>query len=298
MNYSPDGKTFTSDSFANTFGLWRVVDGTISDGLKKHSAVRAITYSPDGKTIAFISYKKISVYIGSNKDSGETIKLWNATDDSLVTIEHERYSPYDTVHALAYSPDGKTLASAGSDKTIKLWNTADGSLILILKGHGDQVLSITYSPDGKTLASAGSDKTIKLWNTADGSLVNSLNSHDDSVRAVAYSPDGQMLASASSDKTVKLWNMTDGSLIATLKEHEGVYAIAYSPDGKTLASVSGDDGKGRTVKIWGVDFDLNLDALMIRACNWLCDYLSYNPNVSAGDKKLLEGCSESKLKQS
>ncbi|MHC5746560.1 MAG: nSTAND1 domain-containing NTPase [Nostoc sp.] len=285
MDYSPDGKTFTSDSFASTFGLWKVVDDTISNGLKRHGAVRAITYSPDGKTIAFISYKKTPFsIIGSNKDSDETIKLWNTTDDSLITI---RNSHDYSVHALAYSPDGRILASASFDKTIKFWNTTDGSLVLILKGHGDQVFAITYSPDGKTLASGSKDRTIKLWNTADGSLVNSLNSHDDTVRAVTYSPDGQMLASGSSDGTVKLWNMTDGSLIATLRGHKGVYAIAYSPDGKTLAS-SGNDSKGRTVKIWSVDFELNLDALMVQACGWLHDYLSHNPNVSASDKKLLE----------
>ena len=171
---------------------------------------------------------------------------------------------------------------------------ADGSLLFSLKGHNSMVKDVVYSPDGKKLASASSDNTVKLWNVADGSLIFCLEGHNSTVNDVVYSPDGKKLASASADNTVKLWNVADGSLISSLEGHsDAVSALAYSPDGKTIASASSD----HTVKLWDVNFDLNLDALMVRACDWLHDYLTHNPNVSTSDQRLLEGTSASQLEQ-
>jgi WD40 repeat protein len=76
----------------------------------------------------------------------------------------------DIVYSVAFSPDGKTIASASDDKTIKLWNL-EGKLLKTLSGHGDRVYSVAFSPDGKTIASASIDKTIKLWNL-EGKLLN------------------------------------------------------------------------------------------------------------------------------
>ncbi|NEQ66887.1 MAG: hypothetical protein F6K21_15560, partial [Symploca sp. SIO2D2] len=129
------------------------------------------------------------------------------------------------------------------------------------------------------------DKTVKLWNPQDGSLLTTLKGHSHGVNAIAYSPDGAILASASHDNTVKLWNAQDGSLLTTLQGHANwVNAIAYSPDGTTLASASHDN----TVKLWNVKFDLNLDSAIAYAREWLRNYLTHNPNVSASDKRLLE----------
>ncbi|MEH2299314.1 MAG: caspase family protein, partial [Nostoc sp.] len=153
----------------------------------------------------------------------------------------------DTVISVAFSPDGKTIASANADKTVKLWNAATGKEITTLRGHSDTVNSVAFSPDGKTIASASGDKTMKLWNAATGKEIITLKGHSDTVKSVAFSPDGKTIASASADKTVKLWNASTGKEIITLNGHSDyVNSVAFSPDGKTIASASAD----KTVKLW------------------------------------------------
>ncbi|MBW4595934.1 MAG: hypothetical protein KME46_24285 [Brasilonema angustatum HA4187-MV1] len=151
------------------------------------------------------------------------------------------------VYSVAFSPDGKTIASASADSTIKLWNAATAKEIITLKGHSRYVSSVAFSPDGKTIASASADKTVKLWYAATGKEITTLKGHSNSVYSVAFSPDGKTIASASTDNTVKLWNAATEKEITTLKGHSNsVYSVAFSPDGKTIASASAD----KTVKLW------------------------------------------------
>ncbi|MDZ8069996.1 MAG: caspase family protein, partial [Nostoc sp. DedQUE08] len=153
----------------------------------------------------------------------------------------------NAVYSVAFSPDGKTIASASADKTVKLWDAATGKSITTLKGHSDAVYSVAFSPDGKTIASASADKTVKLWDAATGKSITTLKGHTSGVNSVAFSPDGKTIASASDDKTVKLWDAATGKSITTLKGHsDAVYSVAFSPDGKTIASASDD----KTVKLW------------------------------------------------
>ncbi|MGK7874043.1 MAG: AAA family ATPase [Xenococcaceae cyanobacterium] len=196
------------------------------------------------------------------------------------------------VISVAFSSDGKTLASASSDKTVKLWNL-EGKELLTLSGHDGRVWGVAFSPDGKTLASANEDKTVKLWNL-EGKELLSLSGHDDRVNSVAFSPDGKTLASASSDKTVKLWNL-EGKELLTLSGHDGwVWGVAFSPDGKTLASASED----KTVKLRNLEgkelLTLDIDSLLERGCNWVGDYLRHNPNVRKSDRTLCKGIGRQK----
>ncbi len=198
----------------------------------------------------------------------------------------------ELVISVAFSPDGKTLASGSADKTIKLWDVATGKLSQTLTGHSDgvysdEVSSVAFSPDGKTLASGSHDKTIKLWDMATGKLSQTLTGDSDAVYSVAFSPDGKTLASGSGDNTIKLWDVATGKPKQTITGHsEWVNSVAFSPDGKTLASNSWD----KTVILWNLD----LDNLMVRGCDWVRLYLQNNPSVSENDKHLCDGVGSAK----
>ncbi len=151
------------------------------------------------------------------------------------------------VTALAYTPDGKTLASGGDDALIKLWDTASGNERATLKRHKISVYAIAFSPHGRVLASGGYDKHVKLWDVAGGTEIATLEGHTGSVRSVAFSPDGQTVASGGADRTVKLWDIAGRRERATLRGHTGtIRGVAFSPAGTLVASGS-EDG---TIKLW------------------------------------------------
>ncbi|HEX6074315.1 MAG TPA: WD40 repeat domain-containing protein, partial [Micromonosporaceae bacterium] len=112
-----------------------------------------------------------------------------------------------SVYAVAFSPDGRLLATGSDDRTVRLWDPATGDPIgRPFTGHTDWVRAVAFSPDGRLLASGGDDKTVRLWDPATGGPIGRpLTGHTGPVWAVAFSPDGRLLASGSYDKTVRLW---------------------------------------------------------------------------------------------
>jgi WD40 repeat protein len=196
---SPDGKTLVSDG--HEINAWSMNSRKRIATIKQWSpgSTTCVTYSPDGKTVASAENT-----LTTNEEA--IIGLWDTT------TWRRTASIKSHVHGLwtiAFSPDGKTLASCTYDGLVQLWNVASARNIAILKGHKRGfVYSVAFSPDGKTLASGSSDRTIRLWNVATHKSVAVLEGPSSLFKSVAFSPDGKTLASAGlKNGTVTLWDV-------------------------------------------------------------------------------------------
>lgn len=140
------------------------------------------------------------------------------------------------VLALAFSPCGRFLATAGEDNSIKLWDSPDGIEIQTIAAHNGDVRCLAFDPDGDVFASASWDKAVKIWKTADCGLVAEASGHGGAVNCLAYSSDGKSLFSGSDDAAIKVFSSPDGALKRSLKPDIGdIKALAVAPGGLIAA---------------------------------------------------------------
>ncbi|MBW4449981.1 MAG: AAA-like domain-containing protein [Spirirestis rafaelensis WJT71-NPBG6] len=218
-------------------------------GLEQSSA-RILRFSEfpsvDDLVEAIQPAKELKKLVKDNRSVKEypTVNPMLALQTTLENIHQKnRLVHNELVNNVAFSPDGKTIATASYDNTAKLWNL-QGKEIAILK-HNSVVINVAFSPDRKTVATASIDKTAKLWNLQGKELA--ILKHNNAVSNVAFSPDGKTIATASWDNTAKLWNL-QGKELAILKHNNAVSNVAFSPDGKTIATASWDN----TAKLWNL----------------------------------------------
>ncbi|MBD0261337.1 MAG: NACHT domain-containing protein [Tolypothrix sp. Co-bin9] len=151
------------------------------------------------------------------------------------------------IHSVAFSPNGKLLATGDTNNEIRLYQVVDGKQLLTCKGHKGWIWPVTFSPDGRILASGSDDQTVKLWDISSGQCLATLEGHSGGIWSVCFSSDGNILASSSEDTTVRLWDISTGRCLKTLLGHGSrVWAVTFSPDDTMLATGSDD----HTVRLW------------------------------------------------
>ncbi len=172
------------------------------------------------------------------------VVLATGADDPRPQPEQMLRGHNRAVNSVAFSPDGKELASGSNDGTAKLWNVATGKERATLKGHRGGVHCVAFSPDGRTVASGGNDKTVRLWDTT-GRVRGILRGHKGGIYCLAFSPNGRVLAVGGDVQSgiaredvlgdFRLWDTETGRELLSPKRHIQVIAVCFPPAGRTLA---------------------------------------------------------------
>ncbi|MGY6126037.1 nSTAND1 domain-containing NTPase [Paraburkholderia strydomiana] len=222
---------------------------------KRSGGFYSVAFSPDDRTLAmgetsgYIDIFDMGCVSGSAAQT-VSVDLRNATCGGA-SPRKPLQGHTEAVRSLAFSPDGRQLASSSGDRTTTIWDLATSMAVLTLTGHTDKVFGVAWRPDGMQIASASQDRSVILWRPDASGAVGKLPVDDRVVTALAYSPDGKRLAAASGSDEVVIWERQSMQRVA-LAAHDGVVtSIAFSPDGTLFAS----GGWDRTVKLWRADAD-------------------------------------------
>jgi WD40 repeat protein len=265
--FSPEGGRLASSSVDGTIKVWDATASPEPQTIGGQSIqFRGVCFSPDGDRVAFgtvqawdeskKNYADAAVIVSDSRTGQEMLKLSGHTG---------------AVNSVAFSADGRLVASASSDKSVKVWDAKTGKELLTLNGHTTDVMSVVFNPNGTRIASTGSltnqtsssaipgeRSEVKVWDVRSGEELFELKGHGRYVNAVTFSPDGKQLATLSRDKTVKVWNAQTGQNILTLNAPPFMWgSVVFSPDGKRLAASciqsEGSGSRSGEIKVWDAE---------------------------------------------
>ena len=262
--FSPDSKIIASGSNDGSLRLWDA-----DNGLELHTLisiegdVKSVAFTPDGKIVACAitlgSYNSRPYLRGSNVylfdvETGRilrTIAAYVVPDPLPVNIDRWFRPTQHTraVYNIAFTQDGKMLATESTDDTIRLWNVNTGEHLSVLSERTFCDSNLVSSPDGYTVSCAGYKNVINLWDIQSGERKQIYTDRSSDVLSIAFSPDGNTIAAGGDDYTIHLLDINSGTQLRILRGHiNNVNSVAFSQDGNTLASSSSDG----TILLWDV----------------------------------------------
>ena len=229
--FSPDSRTLATSGDDHLIRLWNPDTGAEQAVVRSHeSLVTSIAWSPDGTTLA-----------SASMDSERPLCSWRMAEGTSTALTGHTKK----VRAVAFSRDGRMLATGGDDRFIRLWDVARGCQLFELPGHTEAASSVAFRSDGQTLASGGWDGRILFWDL--GTRKSRIFATGAQVSSLAFSPDGNTLAASHHNGPAQLFDVATRKSRAILLGHQGgINQIAYSPDGLSVATA----GMDQTVRIW------------------------------------------------
>ena len=237
LAFTPDGTQLISVSHDKMIRVWdwradktvRTIRGQSSLG--EEGKIYAIALSSNGQWLA------VGGFFAPNGTSGPGVGAIRLYDFVTGEVKQLLEGHDNTVVALAFSPDGRRLASGSSDDSAIIWDVKTGLILHKLSGHESQVNDVAFSGDGTLVATASRDSTLKLW-TADGKWLSTLKGHTKTVMAVAFSPADQSVVSTGWDDTLKFWDRNTGRLMRSM-ELECGWGLSYTPNGRFVVCSEG-----------------------------------------------------------
>jgi WD40 repeat protein len=271
--FSPDGKRALSGSLDRTLRLWDVTTGEELKRIESPSVILDAAFGPSGTRA--VTGSGDATMSGSDPPElqDRTVRVWN-----LITGEEIwRFEPQSGfVRAVAYSPDGNTVASgtwnSAEGGKVQVWNLRTGALDTALYGHNDIITSLVYSPDSKTIFSSSWDRSLRAWDIVKGIEILRFQGHNDRVLDLALSSNdqyiltgtgniGNTIANPAADQAVEpsvwLWDLANRATDRVFRGHrDWVWSVALSPDRKLAASGSGTlnpPANDTSVRLWNVE---------------------------------------------